>query len=205
MKNENNKSDFLEGIEIQPVDWNSIDTSKVPEDCDKTPVDYEFECYQTDIPDDIGAILDVVQATEDEIRRKCKLLNEGVFNSMKAKIRNLVKLDDAVVFEKVIDSTIRYKNSHHFNDLYSLYRKLGGDDIRKFCYTEIHSMYCRQVQQLMLGVRKAKSDAARAERNSKIFKLIDDGIRYKEIAAKFNMSEISIKKLAQKHKARKQS
>lgn len=38
------------------------------------------------------------------------------------------------------------------------------------------------------------------QRNQEIFKLIDDGIRYKDIAAKFGLSEISIKKLAQKHK-----
>lgn len=38
MKNKNN-DDFLDGIEINGVDWNSIDMSKVPEDCDKTPID----------------------------------------------------------------------------------------------------------------------------------------------------------------------
>lgn len=33
MKNET-KTDFLDGISIQDVDWNSIDTKQVAEDCD---------------------------------------------------------------------------------------------------------------------------------------------------------------------------
>ena len=140
MKNDKTEN-FLDGIEMTQTDWDSIDTSKIPNDCDKTPVDIEFESFMTDIPDDVDRILDVVDTVEKNIKSIAKELNEAVFNTMKTKAPYLVKLDDDVVFNKVIDSTIRYKNSRHLNDLYSLYRRLSDKDIRKFCYTEIHSMY----------------------------------------------------------------
>ncbi len=57
-------------------------------------------------------------------------------------------------------------------------------------------MYVEQVRRNIAKFSKS----TKAERNQKIFKLIDDGVRYSEIAAMFNLSEISIKKLAQKHK-----
>lgn len=189
-------NDFLKDIDTTPVNWDEIDTAKLENDCDQTPVDSEFENYLNDLPDDLNHILDVIELTENEIQKKCRLLNEGIYNTMHKKIYSLVKLDDDYVYNKVIDSTIRYKNTRHFNDLYSLYKKLGSEDIRKFCYTEIHSMYCRQVQQLMLGVRKQKNDQIRNTRNEQIFNLIDSGMKYADIAAKFGLSEISIKKLA---------
>lgn len=137
-----------------------------------------------------------MKSVEDEIRRKCKELNEAIYNSMKRKAPRLIKLDDDVVYEKIIDSTIKYKNTRHFNDLYSLYRRLGDKDIRKFCYTEIHSMYVEQVRR---AIAKKPSKFIE-ERNRKIFDLIDQGVRYAEIAAKFALSEISIKKLAANYK-----
>ena len=82
------------------------------------------------------------------------------------------------------------------NDLYSLYRRLSDKDIRKFCRTEIHSLY---VQQIRKSIAK-KNKANRAERNKHICECIDAGMKYADIAAKFSLSEISIKKLAQKHK-----
>lgn len=198
MKNKmkNKTENFLDGIEITQTDWDSIDTSKIPNDCDKTPLDIEFESFMTDIPDDVERILDVVDIVEKNIKARAKELNEAVFNTMKEKAPYLVKLDDDVVYNKVIDSTIKYKNSRHLNDLYSLYRRLSDKDIRKFCYTEIHSMYACQIRK-SIGLKR-KSD--KITRNQRIFDCIDAGMRYAEIAAKFNLSEISIKKLAQKHK-----
>ena len=119
----------------------SIDTSKIPNDCDEIPVDKEFESCMADIPDDVERILDIVDIVEKHIKSRAKAFNEAVFNTLKKKAPYLVKIDDDVVFNKVIDSTIRYKNSRPLNDLYSLYRRLSDKDIRKFCYTEIHSMY----------------------------------------------------------------
>lgn len=193
---ENSIDGFLSGIDMTPIDWDSIDTSKIPEDCDRTPVDFEFEHHLTDTPDDINYILDVVEQTEAIIKTRALELNEGVYNKMKEKAPYLVKLDDDVVYDKVIDSTIKYKNSRHLNDLYSLYRRLSDKDIRKFCRTEIHSLY---VQQIRKSIAK-KNTANRAERNQRIFDCIDAGMKYADIAAKFSLSEISIKKLAQKHK-----
>ena len=140
MKNDKTEN-FLDGIEMTQTDWNSIGTSKIPNDCDETPVDIEFESIMADIPDDVERILDVVDIVGKHIKSRAKELNEAVFNTIKQKAPYLVKLDDDVVFNKVIDSAIRYKNSRHLNDLYSLYRRLSDKDIRKFCYTEIHSMY----------------------------------------------------------------
>ena len=140
MKNDKTEN-FLDGIESTQIDWDSIDTSKIPNDGDKTPVDNEFESCMADIPDDVERILDIVDIVENNIKSRAKAFNEAVFNSMKKKAPYLVKIDDDVVFNKVIDSTIRYKNSRPLNDLYSLYRRLSDKDIRKFCYTEIHSMY----------------------------------------------------------------
>ena len=193
---ENNIDGFLSGIDMTPIDWDSIDTTKVPEDCDRTPVDFEFELHLTDTPDDINYILDVVEQTESIIKARALELNEGVYNTMKRKAPYLVKLDDEVVYNKVIDSTIKYKNSRHLNDLYSLYRRLSDKDIRKFCKTEIHSLYVQQIRKSIVNKNKAN----RAERNKQIFKCIDAGMRYADIAAKFSLSEISIKKLAQKRK-----
>lgn len=192
---ENSIDGFLSGIDMTPVDWDSIDTSKVPEDCDKTPVDFEFEHYLTDTPDDINYILDVVEQTEAIIKARALELNEGVYNKMKRKVPSLVKLDDEAVFQTIIDSTIKYKNSRHLNDLYSLYRRLSDKDIRRFCYTEIHSLYVQQIRKSIVKKNKAN----RAERNKQIFACIDTGMKYADIAAKFSLSEISIKKLAQKH------
>lgn len=191
---------FLDGIESTQIDWDSIDTSKIPTDCDKTPVDTEFESRMADIPDDVERILDIVDIVEKHIQSRAKAFNEAIFNSMKKKAPYLVKLDDDVVYQKVIDSTIRYKNSRHLNDLYSLYRRLSDKDIRKFCYAEIHSMYVQQIRK-SLGL---KNKADKITRNQRIFDCIDAGMRYAEIAAKFNLSEISIKKLAQKHKKEKE-
>lgn len=140
MKNDKT-ANFLDGIESTQIDWDSIDTSKIPNDCDETPVDNEFESCMADIPDDVERILDIVDIVEKHIQSRAKAFNEAVFNSMKKKAPYLVKLDDDVVFNKIIDSTIKYKNSRPLNDLYSLYRRLSDKDIRKFCYTEIHSMY----------------------------------------------------------------
>lgn len=197
---ENNIDGFLSGIDMTLIDWDSIDTSKVPEDCDKTPVDFEFEHHLTDTPDDINYILDVVEQTEAIIKARVLELNEGVYNKMKEKAPYLVKLDDEAVFQTIIDSTIKYKNSRHLNDLYSLYRRLSDKDIHKFCRTEIHSMYAYQIRKSIRLRNKLKNKANRAERNKQIFECIDAGMRYADIAAKFSLSEISIKKLAQKHK-----
>lgn len=95
---ENNMDGFLSGIDMTPVDWDSIDTSKVPEDCDITPVDVEFEHYMTDIPDDVNYILDVVEQTEAIIKARAKERNEAVYNKMKRKVPSLVKLVDEFVF-----------------------------------------------------------------------------------------------------------
>lgn len=95
---ENNIDGFLSGIDMTLIDWDSIDTSKVPEDCDKTPVDFEFEHHLTDTPDDINYILDVVEQTEAIIKARVLELNEGVYNKMKEKAPYLVKLDDEAVF-----------------------------------------------------------------------------------------------------------
>lgn len=140
MKNDKTKN-FLDGIEMTQTNWDSIDTSKITNDCDETQIDKEFESCMADIPDDVERILDIVDIVEKHIQSRAKAFNEAVFNTLKKKAPYLVKLDDVVVFNKVIDSTIRYKNSHHLNDLYSLYRRLSDKDIRKFCYAEIHSMY----------------------------------------------------------------
>ena len=191
MKNDKIEN-FLDGIEMTQTDWDSIDTSKIPNDCDKTPIDIEFESFMTDIPDDVERVLDIVDTVEHNIKSRAKELNEAVFNTMKEKAPYLVKLDDDVVYDKIIDSTIRYKNSHHLNDLYSLYRRLSDKDIRKFCYTEIHSMYVGQIRK-SIGL---KHTSDKITRNQRIFDCIDTGMRYAEIAAKFNLSEISIKKLA---------
>ena len=191
MKNDKTEN-FLDGIEMTQTDWDSIDTSKIPHDCDKTQIGKKFESCMAEIPDDIERILDVVDIVEKNIKSRAKAFNEAVFNSMKKKAPYLIKLDDDVVFNKVIDSTIRYKNSRHLNDLYSLYRRLSDKDIRKFCYSEIHSMYACQIRK-SLGL---KNKADKATRNQRIFDCIDAGMRYAEIAAKFNLSEISIKKLA---------
>lgn len=191
MKNDKIEN-FLDGIEMTQTDWDSIDTSKIPNDCDKTPLDIEFESFMTDVPDDVERILDIVDIVEKNIKLRAKELNEAVFNTMKEKAPYLVKLDDDVVYDKIIDSTIRYKNSHHLNDLYSLYRRLSDKDIRKFCYTEIHSMYVGQIRK-SIGLKR---NSDKITRNKRIFDCIDAGMRYAEIAAKFNLSEISIKKLA---------
>ena len=191
MKNDKIEN-FLDGIEMTQTDWDSIDTSKIPNDCDKTPLDIEFESFMTDIPDDVERILDIVDIVEKNIKLRAKELNEAVFNTMKEKAPYLVKLDDDVVYDKIIDSTIRYKNSHHLNDLYSLYRRLSDKDIRKLCYTEIHSMYVGQIRK-SIGLKRSSD---KITRNQRIFDCIDSGMRYVEIAAKFNLSEISIKKLA---------
>ena len=193
---ENSIDGSLSGIDMTPVDWDSIDTTKVPEDCDITPVDVEFEHYLTDIPDDVNYILDVVEQTEAIIKARANELNEGVYNKMKRKVPSLVKLDDEAVFQTIIDSTIKYKNSRHLNDLYSLYRRLSDKDIRKFCRTEIHSLYVQQIRKSIVKKNKAN----RAARNKQIFKCIDAGMKYADIAAKFSLSEASIKKLAQKRK-----
>ena len=195
MKNKMKKEkieNFLDGIEMTQTDWDSIDTSKIPNDCDKTPLDIEFESFMTDVPDDVERILDIVDIVEKNIKLRAKELNEAVFNTMKEKASYLVKLDDDVVYDKIIDSTIRYKNSHHLNDLYSLYRRLSDKDIRKLCYTEIHSMYVGQIRK-SIGLKR---NSDKITRNQRIFDCIDAGMRYAEIAAKFNLSEISIKKLA---------
>ena len=89
---------FLSGIDMTPIDWYSIDTSKVPEDCDKTSVDVEFEHYLTDIQDDVNYILDVVEQTEAIIKARAKELNEGVYNKMKSKVPSLSELVDEAVF-----------------------------------------------------------------------------------------------------------
>ena len=193
---ENSIDGFLSGIDMTPIDWDSIDTSKVPEDCDKTSVVVEFEHYLIDIPDDVNHILVVVEQTEAIIKACAKELNKAMYNKMKNKVPSLVKLVDEAVFQTIIDSTIKYKNSRHLNDLYSLYRRLSDKDIRKFCRTEIHSLY---VQQIRKSIAK-KNKANRAERNTHIFECIDAGMRYADIAAKFSLSEATIKKLAQKHK-----
>ena len=199
---QNDKTEnFLDGIEMTQTDWDSIDTSKIPNDCDKTQIDNEFESCIVDIPDDVERILDIVDIVEKHIKSRAKAFNEAVFNTLKKKAPYLVKVDDDVVFNKVIDSTIRYKNSRPLNDLYSLYRRLSDKDIRKFCYTEIHSLYVQQIRK-SLGL---KNKADKITRNQRIFDCIDAGMRYAEIAAKFNLSEISIKKLAQKHKKEKAS
>ena len=95
---ENSIDGFLSGIDMTPVDWDSIDTTKVPEDCDITLVDVEFEHYLTDIPDDVNYILDVVEQTEAIIKARANELNEGVYNTMKRKAPSLAKLDDEAVF-----------------------------------------------------------------------------------------------------------
>ena len=199
MKNDKTEN-FLDSIEMTQTNWDSIDTSKITNDCDETHVDNEFESFMADMPDDVERILDIVDIVEKHIQSRAKAFNEAVFNSMKKKAPYLVKIDDDVVFNKVIDSTIRYKNSRPLNDLYSLYRRLSDKDIRKFCYTEIHSMYVQQIRK-SLGL---KNKADKITRNQRIFDCIDAGMRYAEIAAKFNLSEISIKKLAQKHKKEKE-
>lgn len=204
MKNDKT-ANFLDGIEMTQTNWDSIDTSTIPNDCDETHVDSEFESRMADIPDDVERILDIVDIVEQHIKSRAKELNEAVFNTMKEKAPYLVKLDDDVVYQKVIDSTIRYKNSRQLNDLYSLYRRLSDKDIRKFCYTEIHSMYAYQIRKSIRLNNKLKNKADKAARNQRIFDCIDAGMRYAEIAAKFNLSEISIKKLAQKHKKDKES
>lgn len=185
-------NDFLKDIDMTPVNWDEIDLAKLENDCDRTPVDREFENYLNDLPDDLNHILDVIELTENEIQKKCRLLNEGIYNTMHKKIYSLVKLDDDYVYNKVIDSTIHYKNTRHLNDLYSLYKKLGSEDIRKFCYTEIHSMYVDQIRRNISKTNKK----TKKYRNEQIFNLIDSGMKYADIAAKFGLSEISIKKLA---------
>ena len=95
---ENSIDGFLSGIDMTPIDWDSIDTTKVPEDCDRTSVDVEFEHYLTDIPDDVERILDVVDTVEKSIKAIAKELNEGVYNTMKRKAPSLTKLDDEAVF-----------------------------------------------------------------------------------------------------------
>ena len=95
---ENSIDGFLSVIDMTSIDWDSINTTKVPEDCDRTPVDVEFEHYLTDIPDDVDRILDVVDTVEKTIKARAKELNEGVYNTMKEKAPYLVKLDDEAVF-----------------------------------------------------------------------------------------------------------
>lgn len=194
---ENSIEGFLSSIDMTPIDWDSIDTSKIPEDCYTTPIDVEFERFITDVQDDASCILDDVYRTENNIKARAKELNEAVYNTMKRRANYLSKLDDEDVCQTVIDSTIKYKNSRHLNNLYQLYRRLNDKDIRKFCYVEIHSLYVHQIRKSIVKNNKMK----RAERNKLIFECIDAGMRYIDIANKFSLSEISIKKLAQKHRA----
>lgn len=193
MKTTKDQTDFLSGIEQTPVDWDSIDTSRLPDDCDMSKIDWEYENYVKDIPEEISEIQSVVQLTEENIHRKCILLNEGVYNTLKAKFNKLIKIDDDIVYNRVIDSTIKYKSTHFFKDMYSLYRKLNDNDIRKFCYVEIHSMYVDQIRKCMAKANKV----SKQQRNEKIFALIRQGVKYAEIAAAFNMSLASIKKFGQ--------
>ena len=72
MKNDKTEN-FLDGIEMTHTDWDSIDTSKIPNDCDKTPLDIEFESFMTDIPDDVERILDVVDIVEKNIKSMLSL------------------------------------------------------------------------------------------------------------------------------------
>ena len=99
IKMQNDKTEnFLDGIEMTQTDWDSIDTSKIPNDCDKTPVDNEFESCMADIPDDVERILDIVDIVEQHIKSRAKAFNEAVFKTLKKKAPYLVKLDDDVVY-----------------------------------------------------------------------------------------------------------
>lgn len=200
MKTTKDQTDFMSGIEQTPVDWDSIDTSRLPDDCDMSKIDWQYENYIKDIPEEISEIQSVVQLTEENIHRKCILLNEGVYNTLKAKFNKLIKIDDDIVYNRVIDSTIKYKSTHFFKDMYSLYRKLNDNDIRKFCYVEIHSMYVDQIRKCMSKANKV----SKQQRNEKIFALIRQGVKYAEIAATFNMSLASIKKFGQALKHNKE-
>lgn len=96
---QNDKTEnFLDSIEMTQTNWDSIDTSKITNDCDETPVDNEFESFMADIPDDVERILDIVDIVEKHIQSRAKAFNEAVFNSMKKKAPYLVKLDDDVVY-----------------------------------------------------------------------------------------------------------
>ena len=97
MKNDKTEN-FLDGIESTQIDWDSIDTSKIPYDCDKTQIDNEFESRMADIPDDVERILDIVDIVEKHIQSRAKAFNEAIFNSMKKKAPYLIKLDDDVVY-----------------------------------------------------------------------------------------------------------
>lgn len=200
---ENNE--FMEDIEQNEIDWNSIDISKIPSDIDITPIDNSYESYDSNIDTSVafadiaGKVLDFIVQKQNDIRKVCEELNEGIFNSLKAKVKNLVKLDDGIVYQKVIDSTIKYKITHNFDDLYSLYKKLNDKDIRKFCYVEIKTMYVQQLRTAIANSHKHQ----RSERNEKIFQMIDEGVKYADIAATFGMALVSIKKLAQQHKGKK--
>lgn len=143
------ENEFMENIENQKIDWASVNTAIMPANADVTPVDRDYESGASNVDSSAGfkdaamAALDCVLEKQEAIRLVCLQLNDGVFNSLKQKTGSIVKIDDAVVFEKVIDSTIKYKRRKNFNDLYSLYRRLNDKDIRKFCYTEIRSLYAR--------------------------------------------------------------
>lgn len=194
------QNDFMSGIEQTPVDWDSIDTSRLPDDCDMSKIDWEYENYVKDIPEEISEIQTVVQLTEENIHRKCRIINEGVYNTLKAKFSKLIKIDDDIVYNRVIDSTIKYKNTRCFKDMYSLYRKLNDKDIRKLCYVEIHSMYVGQIRKCISKANKF----SKQQRNERIFKMIEDGVKYADIAAAFNMSLASIKKFGQALKHNKE-
>lgn len=84
----------MSSIDMTPIDWDSIDTSKIPEDCYTTPIDVEFERFMTDVQDDASCILDDVYRTENNIKARAKELNEAVYNTMKRRANYLSKLDD---------------------------------------------------------------------------------------------------------------
>ena len=89
---------FLDGLEMTQTDWDSIDTSKIPNDCDKIQIDNEFESCMADIPDDVERILDIVDIVEQHIKSRAKAFNEAVFNTLKKKAPYLIKIDDDVVY-----------------------------------------------------------------------------------------------------------
>ena len=88
----------MSGIDMTPIDWDSIDTSKIPEDRFNNPIDVEFERFMTDIQDDANCILDDVYRTENNIKARAKELNEAVYNTMKRRANYLAKLDNEDVF-----------------------------------------------------------------------------------------------------------
>lgn len=197
---ENNE--FMKDICQQDVNWDSIDTATLPDDIDITPIDKDYESYKAHCDESVlyadfaAKVLDFIQQKQNDIRKVCEELNEGIFNSMKAKTPTLAKLDDKVVYQKIIDSTIKYKITHNFDDLFSLYKKLNDKDIRKFCFVEIRSMY---VQQIRIGIANSNK-IARGARNVEIVNMRACGAPYAKIAERFDLSIASVKKICKEVK-----